>query len=297
MQVPVDVIEADQGHEVKGRVLAGKEEKRFSAVQVEKVVNSFLPCEGVRLGCQKTPDSSLAFLDHGNTHVNRFGAIVTIILIAEEIHDIRIVRYVAVQHLAELLERDVFHTEDHHSIVGKLCRDHLEYFVHCVEGYGTFWQENEMEFFITGQTAGNPKDRHCPCGLLSYIFYLEKPAFQAKPCRYLGDEGVYPLSGGKIKVHCMFNDPHHNSGSEDFGEDVPGTVGDIHAVYCLPVGPGNFRDLFLIGCQIPAFWRCQIIEDHKVRRVLIGGNDLIYIDEPLHVDFQANLFPDLPFEG
>jgi hypothetical protein len=194
----------------------------------------------VRFGRQETPEMTGPLLYNCHAHIYRFGPIVSIILSCDEIHEFRIVLDVALHHLAELVESDVLNTEDHHSIVGKIGRDHFYNFFQGGKGHGTFRQEDEMQFFIFGQAAGDLQGRHYPGVLFPFIHDLEKPAFEAKPVWYLGDEGVHTSPGGKIQIHCMFNDPHHGSGIEDFGEDVPGAVGYIHAVNFLPVGPDNF---------------------------------------------------------
>ena len=71
VQIPVDVIEADQGHEVETGRPATKEGKDLAAIKIMKGIDRLFAEEGVTLGFKKDPQATARFLDRNHAPVDR----------------------------------------------------------------------------------------------------------------------------------------------------------------------------------------------------------------------------------
>ena len=213
IEVPVEIVETDQGHEVETGRPAPEEVEMPSPVEVVELVEKLLPVERVGLRLQEDPQLPPRLLDGDAAPVDRhLPDISRIDIPVHEFDRFPVVVPEPLQQLPVGLETHMLQAEDGHRIGTERRPDDRQHFVEARGGNGGLREEEEMELFQVARPLRHQvEDRLYLCPLPVRLRQGEPVLRAPEPVGDLGDQAVEMVPERELQVDLFVDDPDHDN--------------------------------------------------------------------------------------
>ncbi len=211
IEVAIDVIQADQHHEVKRDGRTAKQGEDFPAVEVMEGVDGFLADERMTFGLQKNPQAAIGFLDCGDCPVGwNLLDVSGVEILQDRGERLFVVLAIPLQYGEVFAELNMLDAEHGDGIGAKMVANEIKSLFDVRGGHDRFGQNQKVQFLEVAGTFGDHLENRAD--LLPFVPGVGQLAGILSKSHMIGDlahHAMLVMSQGEFDIDLLFDNFEH----------------------------------------------------------------------------------------